>query len=221
MKDKLPEYNKNKPEKIFLFFTKNDKKQDNSTMNEIRSFFNSLIWLVGLGVIIYFFWIAFLLVINSIPESNESIKERQQTVAKIDLENNIISKEVIEIKFKNFEILLTQTNKSQTEVINFLNQQQNDYLKFSFNPISKNILELKSQNYTKTNNKYSVSDYARDYLMEFEDNKLKYITIKNAEPFDVKYFKAKNIKYSILEPTNQVSSDYYSPIRHLRVELNN
>ena len=207
MKDKLPEQKK----KIF------NKNEENlrEFISDIKSLF---ILILSYSVGLFIVW-SVLGIISLIPESEQHEKERKEIALKQYLEAKIYEEDLIKAKIKFFENLSTLANKSQKEVINFLNQQQNNSLEISLTAISENLLEL---NFT-----INSFDKKKSYLIEFEHDKMKYITVRNAEPLEMNYLQKQHQKNSILEPSNKNMNKTYNNepfehiIKHIRVELKN
>lgn len=208
MTDTTPEH-KNK--KKFSFF-KNPEKKEGKFMLWLKAFysvFHYLSLIVGM-LIITFFVLAF--VVSSISFNSRERQDRGGLAAQLKLNEDIRYETQVKSKAKIFETLLTQSKKPQKEVVDFLSQQQNPDLKFSLTPITEKILELHVR--------MDYDDYL--YVIEFEKNKMKSITVKNAYPFEIKYFQDKNQKFDIIEPKSQpgFKKGSYELKPHIRVELN-
>lgn len=212
MKNELPEH---KLKQNFLFFNKTEEKPSLfiSSINVIFYFFSCMTLSIAM---ILFIGFSYSKIVNLIPE-NAAYREKMR------LEDKLYEEATIKSKLNFFKTLSTQANKSQKEVINFLNQQQNDYLQISIAPIGENIIELNPVIYQmerglQENSLWRKENWSQySYLIEFEHDKMKHITLRDAKPFDIKYFQDSHQSFSIIEPIKKEIKNY--KIKHVRVDL--
>ena len=226
MKDRLLEQ-KIKQKK---FFDKNEEKPRELISNIKLVFFAFASYVFSLSIGIFIF-LSVSEIIDLMPASQQHKKEVEESHVNGQLNKKKYEEATIKAKIKKFENLSNQANKSQKEVINFLNQQQNNSLEISLTVISENLLELNFRidplfliyPLDEFDRSYSGNPIEYSYIIEFEHDKMKYITVRNAEPFEINYFQKQHQKFSILKPSNKNMKKTYKdePIDHIRVELKN